>query len=95
MSCFRSGSLRYGLLFPLLVAVLQPSSSMACVACYGQSDDPLAQGMNWAILTLLVITLSVLAAVAAFFVYLAKRAAALRPGAGAELEANPLPSAAK
>ena len=54
---------------------LQPNSVRACAACYGQSDSPMAQGMNWGIMSLLVVVGTVLGGVAAFFVYLARRAA--------------------
>jgi hypothetical protein len=63
------------LFFGLVVALaLQPNSLRACAACYGQSDSPMAQGMNWGIMSLLVVG-TVLGGVAAFFVYLARRAA--------------------
>ena len=40
---------------------LAPTSLLACAACYGKSDSPLAQGMNWGIFTLLgVVTVPVL-----------------------------------
>ena len=57
-----------------------PGSLRACAACYGQSDSPLAKGMNWGILSLLAVVVFVLGSVAVFFVYLAKKSAA----AGAE-----------
>jgi len=60
-----------------LVSVLQPKWVLACAACYGQSDAPMARGMNWGIFSLLVVIGLVLATVASFFVYLAKRAAAM------------------
>ena len=64
------------LLSCLVVALaLQPNSVRACAACYGQSDSPMAQGMNWGIMSLLVVVGTVLGGVAAFFVYLARRAA--------------------
>jgi len=64
------------LLSGLVVALaLQPNSVRACAACYGQSDSPMAQGMNWGIMSLLVVVGTVLGGVAAFFVYLARRAA--------------------
>jgi hypothetical protein len=50
---------------------------LACAACYGQSDSPLAKGMNWGIVTLLGTVLLVLGGIAAFFVSLARRSAAL------------------
>ena len=54
---------------------------LACAACYGQSDSPMAHGMNWGIFSLLTVVVSVLGTIAAFFIYLARRAAA-----------NPLPA---
>jgi heme/copper-type cytochrome/quinol oxidase subunit 2 len=68
------------------VLVLQPGLLRACAACYGQSDSPMAQGMNWGIMSLLAVIMVVLGCVAAFFVYLAKRAAAV----AAETAAEPL-----
>ena len=61
----------------LLLALLwlAPASARACAACYGQSDSPLAAGMNWAILALLGVIVSVLGGVAGFFIFLARRAA--------------------
>jgi len=61
----------------LALACLWPASLWACAACYGQSDSPMAQGMNWGIFSLLAVVILVLGAFAAFFVYLAKRAAAI------------------
>ena len=62
----------------LLVGMsLHPGSLLACAACYGQSDSPLAAGMNWGILSLLVVIVLVLGGVAASFVSMARRAAAV------------------
>lgn len=59
----------------LLMALLfQPQPLWACAACFGQSDSPMANGMNWGILTLLVVVVSVLTGIASFFVFLAKKA---------------------
>jgi len=55
---------------------LAPGSAWACAACYGQSDSPMAKGMNWGIFSLLGFIVLVLGGVAAFFIYLARRAAA-------------------
>jgi hypothetical protein len=49
---------------------------LACAACYGQSDSPMAHGMNWGIFSLLTVVVGVLGTIAAFFIYLARRAAA-------------------
>jgi len=70
------------------LAVLSARSVWACAACYGQSDAPMAQGMNWGILSLLAVIVVVLGGVAGFFVHLARRSAVLSandpPGALAE-----------
>jgi hypothetical protein len=50
---------------------------LACAACYGQSDSPLAQGMNWGILSLLGTIAAVLGGFVAFFVFLARKSAAV------------------
>ena len=62
-----------------------PPSALACAACFGKSDDALAQGMNAGILSLLAIVVVVLGGIAAFFVYLAKRAAAASASASPEM----------
>ena len=49
----------------------------ACAACYGQADGPMASGMNWGIFSLLAVVVLVLGSIAAFFIYLARRGAAL------------------
>jgi hypothetical protein len=59
----------------VLALALHPASLRACAACYGQSDSPMAAGMNWGILSLLVVIGVVLGGVSAFFIYLAKRSA--------------------
>jgi len=46
----------------------------ACAACYGASDSPLAQGMNWGIMALLGFIFLVLVVVTSFFVYIVRRA---------------------
>ena len=71
----RSGRLAWGLPMLVLLATMPARPVWACAACYGQSDAPMAQGMNWGILSLLGIIGLVLGGVAGFFVYLARRAA--------------------
>ncbi len=61
----------------LSVALLAPESASACAACFGQSDSQLAVGLNWGISSLLAVVVFVLGGFAAFFIYLAKRAAAM------------------
>ncbi len=68
--------------------LLVPHSALACAACYGQSDSPLAQGMNWGIFCLLGVVAGVLIGFAAFFIYHLHRAARLaRDAPPAELPA--------
>jgi hypothetical protein len=57
----------------LAVTLAFPSSVRACAACYGQSDSPMAAGMNWGIMSLMAVIIMVLGGVAAFFIYVAKR----------------------
>ncbi len=61
----------------VVLATLQLAPALfACATCFGKSDSKLAEGMNWGILTLLFVILSVLGGIAAFFVFLARRSAA-------------------
>jgi hypothetical protein len=71
----RHSVIRVGALALLLAA--HPKTVWACAACYGQSDSPMAQGMNWGILSLLGVVALVLGGLAAFFVYLARKSAAV------------------
>ena len=57
----------------IMALAVQPVSLWACSACFGQSDSPLAKGMNWGIFSLLAVVVSVLGGIASFFVYLARR----------------------
>jgi hypothetical protein len=57
----------------LLAAAALPAPVWACSACYGQSDSPLAAGMNWGIFSLLATIVLVLATIAGFFIFLARR----------------------
>jgi hypothetical protein len=53
-------------------AAVAPSPLFACAACYGRSDSPLANGMNWGIFTLLGVVLTVLTGITLFFVHIAR-----------------------
>ena len=57
----------------LAAAPLRP---LACAACFGRSDSAMAVGMNWGILSLLVVIATMLGLIASFFVFIARRAAA-------------------
>jgi hypothetical protein len=61
----------------LAVIAAAGAESMACTACFGQSDSPMAKGMNMGIFTLLLVITCVLAGVASFFVYLIRRGSQL------------------
>ena len=58
------------------LAAFAPSPLFACAACYGKSDSPLASGMNWGIFTLMGVIITVLASIAAFFIYIVRKEAA-------------------
>jgi len=73
----------------LVAAAMQPASALACAACYGASDSPLAKGMNWGILSLLVVVVFVLGSIASFFVFLAKKSAAVAAADSAESKDQP------
>jgi hypothetical protein len=63
------------LFFALTALLFQPDSVRACAACYGQSDSPLASGVTWGILSLLVVVAAVLGSIVSFFVYINRRSA--------------------
>ena len=75
-----------------LVSVLvlaAKSSALACATCYGASDSPLAQGMNWGIVTLLGVIGAVLAGVIAFFVHVGVKSAKLNAGVNSDPDKIP------
>lgn len=69
-------SLKFVLAGLVACAATLPNSVQACAACYGQSDSPLASGVTWGILSLLVVVMGVLGSIVAFFVYINKKSAA-------------------
>jgi hypothetical protein len=71
--------------------LLHPSAALACAACYGASDSPMASGMNWGIFSLLGVIVSVLGGVASFFIYLARKSAKI--AATASAQSTPAPTA--
>ncbi len=54
--------------------VLVPRVALACPVCFGQSDSPLAKGVNMGVLFLLGTITAVLIGFASFMIYLARRA---------------------
>ena len=63
-------------LLSVAALALHANAALACAACYGKSDSPLAQGMNWGIFSLLGVVVTVLGAIATCALFLARRAAA-------------------
>ena len=57
----------------LLALSFSPTSLWACAACTGRTDSPLAVAMNWGILTLLCVVLTVLSGVLVFFVHVIRK----------------------
>jgi hypothetical protein len=74
-----------------LPVMLVQHSASACAVCYGRSDSAMAHGFNWGILSLLVVVGFVLASIAAFFIFIIRRSAALaaRPAAPAPETSSP------
>ena len=62
---------------------------LACAACYGQSDSPLAQAMNWGIFSLLGIVVSVLTGITTFFVVISRKSASARAVESDESQTQP------
>ena len=81
--------IRCGLAALAAVLPLLPATASACASCFGQSDSPMAKGMNAGIFALLLVITSVLLTVAIFFAYILRRAARLREAAAHNAE--PLP----
>jgi hypothetical protein len=60
-------------LLVLAVVILAAPSARACAACFGQSDGPMARGMNAGIFTLLGVIGIVLCGFFALMIYLVRR----------------------
>jgi heme/copper-type cytochrome/quinol oxidase subunit 2 len=69
----RQGKLKKFLGVLLLALAFSPTSLWACAACTGRTDSPLAVAMNWGILTLLGVVLTVLSGVLVFFVHVIRK----------------------
>ena len=76
---FRASNFGFRPLLSALVVALamHPWTLRACAACAGQSDSPMAKGMNYGIFSLLAVIGVVLGGVASFFVYLGKKSATM------------------
>ena len=55
------------------IVLFVPETAQACATCFGDPSAPAAQGMNWAILTLLGVTGGVLGAVIGTIISIAKK----------------------
>ncbi len=69
-----------------LLAAAAPTRLFACAACYGRTDSPLATGMNYGILTLLGVVLSVLTVFLVCFVHIVRKSDALHRDAVKRME---------
>lgn len=67
---------QYGkvVLWVIGAVVATPHMARACAVCFGASDAPQTQGLNMAIMTLLLVIGGVLAAFATFFLHLRRQA---------------------
>lgn len=73
-------------LLTVLPVVFLPSHLFACAACYGQSDSPLATGMNYGVLTLMGVILSVLSVFVVCFVHIVRKGEAMHRDAVKRME---------
>tara|TARA_B100001146_G_scaffold149690_1_gene131514 strand:- start:566 stop:799 length:234 start_codon:yes stop_codon:yes gene_type:complete len=55
------------------ILLFVPEMAQACATCFGDPNAPAAQGMNWAILTLLGVTGGVLGAVIGTIISIGKK----------------------
>ncbi|HZO86099.1 MAG TPA: hypothetical protein VFC26_12845 [Verrucomicrobiae bacterium] len=62
----------------LLLALAWPHAASACAVCFGKSDSTWNKAVNLGVVVLLGVVLLVLGGIAAFFVYMAKRARMLQ-----------------
>jgi heme/copper-type cytochrome/quinol oxidase subunit 2 len=69
----KQGTFKKSLAFFLLALTFSPTPLWACAACTGLSDSPLAVAMNWGIVTLLGVVLTVLSGVLVFFVHVIRK----------------------
>jgi hypothetical protein len=57
-----------------IVLSAAPNVALACPVCFGQSDSPLAKGVNMGVLFMLGTITAVLIGFASFMIHLARRA---------------------
>jgi hypothetical protein len=64
-------------IFAATLLLASAPALLACAACFGKSDSAMARSLNASIFSLMGVVGVVLAGAASFFVFLAKRAAAV------------------
>lgn len=70
------GSIKnHGPLIVMSVVFASPRPILACAACSGRSDDAVAQGLNAAVFTMLLVLLAVMGSLVSFLAYLIRRGA--------------------
>jgi heme/copper-type cytochrome/quinol oxidase subunit 2 len=71
---------RSSLALALIVSLwlLGTANTHACATCFGATDSPLGEGLNWGIFALLIVVNSVIGGICAFFFYIARRAARIQ-----------------
>jgi hypothetical protein len=63
-----------------LCLAAMPGSVSACSVCFGDPTSPASRGLAWGVFALLGVVLIVLGGFTAFFIFLARRAAAAHAG---------------
>ena len=72
-----------------VLALATTPGAHACAVCFGESDSPLARGLHWGVIALLLIVGAVLTGFACFAVHLVRRAERI----AADTPAPPAPAA--
>lgn len=73
-----------------VLALMTAPRAFACATCYGASDSPLAQGMNWGIMVLLGFIGTVLTGIVAFFVHVGRNSAKMSPPGSKSIQPDKL-----
>lgn len=85
------GRIRNLILLSGVLAGLAGTQAFACATCYGASDSPMAQGMNWGILVLLGFIGTVLTGIVAFFVHVGRNSAKMSAPGSPPIQTDKLP----
>ena len=72
-----------------VVTLASPGVALACPVCFGENDSPLASGINYGILAMLVVVVGLWVAFASFFIYLRRRAKLAEAAEGTPAAAGP------